>query len=216
MRKENEFTRVLRVGMALVLSAGLAACAPEEEEELETPEPTTDVTTPAAEPITVDIESVENSNVSGDATISRSGESIMVALTLENLPSAGPFQAQLVSGRCDADTNISTTPSTPSTTPGAPSTPGQTTPPAATTTPGTESSRVLATLETIQVTGTAPAQNGMSHSTVPLSSLQGATDAAIKVMEGTRTVACGNVNNINDLTMGGSTTTTPGTAPARP
>jgi hypothetical protein len=207
MRMENELARVLRLGMALVVSVGLAACAPGEDEELETPEATPDVTTtPAPEPMEVDIEAVENSNISGDATLTRSGESIMVALTLENLPSAGPFQAQLISGRCDAASTPA--PGAPSTTPSTPST----TPPA--TTSGTQSARVLATLENIQVTGTAPAQNGMSHSTVPVSGLQGNTDASIKVTDGTKTVACGNVNNLSNLIS--TTTTTPSTPPARP
>lgn len=210
MRMENELARVLRLGMALVVSVGLAACAPESEEELDTPETTTpDVTTtPVPEPMTVGIEAVENSNVSGDATLTRSGESIMVALTLENLPSAGPFQAQLISGRCDSEGATTPAPTTPA--PGARSTtPGAQTPPAT----GAESGRVLATLETIQVTGTAPAHNGMSHSTVAVSSLQGNMDASIKVTDGSKTVACGNLSNISNLTSGA--TTTPGT-PGRP
>jgi hypothetical protein len=206
MRMENELARVLRLGMALVVSVGLAACAPEADEEMETTETTTpEVTpTPAAEPMTVDLEAVENSNVSGNATLTRSGESMMVALMLENLPSAGPFQAQLVSGRCDSEGAAAPAPGAPSTTPGAQ------TPPAT----GMETGRVLATLEAIQVTGTAPAHNGMSHSTVAVSNLQGNTDASIKVTEGSKTVACGNLSNISNLTSG--TTSTPGTAPARP
>jgi hypothetical protein len=215
MHMENELARVLRLGMALVVSVGLAACAPETEEELDTPETSTpDVTTtPAPEPMTVDLQAVENSNVSGDATLTRSGESIMVALTLENLPSAGPFQAQLISGRCENGGATTPAPSTPAPTTPAPgargTTPSTQTPPAT----GAESGRVLATLESIQVTGTAPAQNGMSHSTVAVSSLQGNMDAAIKVTDGSKTIACGNLSNIGSLTSG--TTTAPGT-PSRP
>jgi hypothetical protein len=215
MRKPNEFSRVLQVAMMLALPVGLASCAPEDGDELDTPEttiPDTDADMGVeAQPMTIDIEGVDT-DVEGEATISRAGESLMVSLTLENLSGEGPFQAHLLSGRCEdrenamgenrpltepATTEPGTTPpaTEPGTTPGA--TPGQ-------TMPGAQG-QVLATLEPIQVSGatTDEGQAGMSHSTVPVSGLQGQTQAFIEVQgQGTQTVACGNVDNLNQILMG--------------
>ena len=209
MGKENEINRVLRAGMALALSVSFAACAQKDEAELDTPEEST----PAVEQTetkTVDIEGV-NSSISGEATLSRSAESIMVSLTLENLPGAGPYQGQLISGKCDA-VESTTTP---------PTTPPSTTPPQ--TTPGMEAGRRLALLESIQVTGTAPQQTAMSHTTIPISTLTGNNEVAIKITgEGSATVACGDLDDLNDLISANAGTTgsapyggtTPSTPPA--
>jgi hypothetical protein len=199
MRTENELSRVLRLGMALVVSVGLAACAPEEEAELETPE-TEAPDVEAVEPMEVDIESV-NSTVEGEATITRTGESLMVSLTLENLPGQGPYQGQLVTGRCDAiedaaERGATTPPATPPQTPA----------------PGMESGRVIGTFDPIQVAGTGASMTATGHATIPVSGIQGATEGALKITsEGGQTVACGNVNNLNELTMGSAGT--PGSAP---
>jgi len=205
MRTENELSRIFRLAMALVVSAGLAACAPEEEAELETPETEApDVDT--VEPMEVDIESV-NSTVEGEATITRTGEQLMVALTLENLPGQGPYQAQLVTGRCDAIEDAAEG-DRPATTPPANNPPANPQTPA----PGTESGRVIGTFDPIQVTGTGTAMTATGHATIPVSGIQGATEGALKITsQGGQTVACGNVNNLNELTMGSAAT--PGSAP---
>jgi hypothetical protein len=206
MRTRNELSRVFRLGMVLVVSAGLAACAPEEEAELETPE-TEAPDVEAVEPERVDIESV-NSTVEGEATITRTGQDLMVALTLENLPGQGPYTAQLVTGRCDAieDAAEGDRPAT--------------NPPANNpqTTPGMESGRSIGTFDPIQVTGTGTAMTATGHATIPASSIQGATEGALKIMQGSQTVACGNVNNLNELAMGSATPggAYPGTTPGTP
>jgi hypothetical protein len=232
MRKPNEFTRILQVGMMLVLPVGLASCAPDDGEEMETPEETTlpDAGTDTVEPVTVDINSVGESEVEGEATISRVGESLMVSLQLEELMGAGPFRAQILSGRCEDREEVTQGQTPPAT--GADTGRTATAPGAAGATHG----QVLATLEPIQVsgaTGTPPAggqpaaegQAGMSHSTIPVSDLRAVQQALIEVHgEGARTIACGNIDNLSQLlsaagTTGGATmtppagSTTPGTTP---
>lgn len=229
MRKPNEFTRVLQLAAMLALPIGFVACAPEDGEELDTPETTlpeaeTDMGAGDAEPMTVDIEGVGGANVQGEATISRVGESLMVSLTMEELPGEGPFRAQILSGMCRDDAMGGTDAmDEPVTTPDA----GTGTPDA--TQPGTDMSgmqdgQVLATLEDIQVsgaTGTTEGQAGMSHSTVSVTDLQGQTQAHIEILgQDNQAVACGNVNNLSQVLMGTGTgtgttpmTPAPGTAP---
>lgn len=230
MRKPNKFTRMLQVAAMLALPIGLVSCAPEEGEELETPEttlPDADMDMGAeGQPMTVDIEGLEGSNVSGEATISRVGESLMVSLSLENLPAEGPFRAQIVSGMCEDRENMMGTPepTEPGTEPGTdpattpdPATPGQTT--------GMQG-QVLATLEDVQVSGAtgtdAAGQAGMSHSTVPVSDLQGQTQAHVEIQgQGNQAVACGNIDNLGQVLMGTGTGTAapqgqPVTPPAEP
>jgi hypothetical protein len=199
----------------------------ETPEETALPDANADLDT--VEPVTVDINGVE-SEVEGEATISRVGESLMVSLQLEELTGAGPFRAQILSGRCEDRENVANQPS------GTPGTdaPATTTPPG-TTTPGAADQaqgQVLATLEPVQLTGatpppaggTAASQAGMSHSTIPVIDLQSATQAFIEVQgEGARTVACGNIDNLTNLLAGGTggatmsppaaPSTTPGAAP---
>jgi hypothetical protein len=237
MRKPNEFTRILQVGMMLVLPVGLASCAPDDGEEMETPEettlPDTGPVTDVVEPVTVDINSVD-SEVEGEATISRVGESLMVSLQLEELAGTGPFRAQILSGRCE-DRPTTDAPGTTGTgTPGTGAAPG--------TTNMTQQGQVLATLEPIQVsgatgqpttppTGGQPAagegQAGMSHSTIPVGDFRAMQQAFIEVQgQGSRTIACGNIDNLNQLLSataggtGGATLTPPagstGTPGSRP
>jgi hypothetical protein len=232
MRMPNEFTRILQVGMMLVLPVGLASCAPEDGEEMETPEETTlpdTGVTGAVEPVTVDINEVEDSEVEGEATISRVGESLMVSLQLENLTGAGPFRAQILSGRCEDRPEMGQAPA-----PGTTGTTTDTAAPATTGTPGAmQQGQVLATLEPIQVSGaagqpgagqptTGEGQAGMSHSTIPASDMQAVQQAFIEVHgEGARTIACGNIDNLSRLisadagATGGATMTPPagGTTP---
>ena len=223
MRKPNEFTRILQIGMMLVLPIGLASCTRDEgKEEMETPEetnlPDTNVNA-AAQPVEVDINGVD-SDVSGEATITRVGESLMVSLTVEKLAGDGPFRGQIAAGRCeDMKAEIPNRTETGRTTPGA-------TPPAGTTTPATEG-QVLATLEPIQVAGAtgqatpATEKSGMSQSTVPVADLRGMRDVHIEIQgQGARTIACGNISDMDKLLMGGTggatvaptTPTTPGGA----
>jgi hypothetical protein len=225
----------------LVLPIGLASCAPDEDEELETevtPAPDTGPGVDAVEPVTVDINNIGESEVEGEATISRVGESLMVSLQLEELSGTGPFRAQIVSGRCEDVENVADRATEPGTTPATP-------PPAGTggtptTTPGTtQTGQVLATLEPIQVSGTTgttpPAgqpgtpttegQAGMSHSTIPVTDLRAAQQARLEVHgQGAVTIACGNIDNLNQLLSGAGTTggatmtppagTTPNTTPS--
>jgi hypothetical protein len=213
MRKPNEFTRILQIGMMLVLPIGLASCTRDEGEEMETPEetnlPDTNDVNAAAEPVEVDINGVE-SDVDGQATITRVGESLMVSLTLEKLAGEGPFRGQIVSGRCEdrEDQTPNRTETGRNTTPGQPTTPGAT-PPAGTTTPAAQ--QVLATLEPIQVAGAtgqptpATEKSGMSQSTVPVADLRGMRDVHIEVQgTGARTIACGNITDMDKLLLGGT------------
>ena len=233
MRKSIELSRILQVGMVMTLPFALASCTREErKEEIKTPEETAvPEATPesmAAEPVTVDIESVD-SKVEGEATISRVGESLMVSLSLDKLAGEGPFRAQILSGRCEdrKDTVANRAP--------APQTGGTGRDTAAGaragTTPTQAQGQVLATLEPIQLSGAtggaAAEQSGMSHSTVPVSSMHGMMQAYIEVQgTGARTVACGNIDHMDKMMSGATTgapttpatpgTQTPGTAPAAP
>ena len=232
MRKPIEFTRILQVGMVMALPFALASCTREEKkEEIKTPEATTvPEATPenmAAEPVTVDIQSVD-SKVEGEATISRVGESLMVSLSLDKLAGEGPFRAQILSGRCEdrKDTVANRAP--------APQTGGakrDSAAPRGGTTPTQAQGQVLASLEPIQLSGAtggaAAEQSGMSHSTVPVSAMHGMTQAYIEVQgTGAHTIACGNVDHMDKMMSGATTgaptttapvtpgTQTPGTAPA--
>ena len=104
MRKPNEFTRILQIGMMLVLPVGLASCTRDEGDEMETPEetnlPDSNEVNAAAEPVEVDINGVD-SEVEGEATITRVGESLMISMTLEKLAGDGPFRGTIMSGRCE-------------------------------------------------------------------------------------------------------------------
>jgi hypothetical protein len=152
MRKPNEFTRILQVGIVMTLPFALASCTREDrKEEIDTPEVTTVPEAPregTAEPVTVDIQSVD-SKVDGEATISRVGESLMVSLALEKLAGEGPFRAAILSGRCEdrKDTVANRTPA-PQTGTGR-----DTATPRAGTTPTQGQGQVLATLEPIQLSG---------------------------------------------------------------
>jgi hypothetical protein len=243
MRKPNDLTRILQLGMMVALPIALAACAPDDGDDLDTMEDSVS-TTPAmestpVEPVTVDLGSVD-SEVDGEATISRAGESLMVSLTLDNLAGEGPFRGQIVSGRCeDRENQVGnrTDAPAPGTTPPAGTAPG-TTPGA--TTPQTPASaddmnqgQVLASLEPIQMSGattttpggqpsgqapSAADQSGMSHSTIPVTDFRSMREAFIEIQgQASRTVACGNIDNLDRLLAGtAGTTTTPMTPGASP
>jgi hypothetical protein len=232
MLKPNDFSRILQVSMMVALHFALASCAPDENDEIDT---TVD-SVPAAvepstpEPVTFDLESVD-SEVDGEATVSRVGESLMVSLTLDKLAGEGPFAAQVVSGRCEDRDDTAARTTTPAT-PGA--TPPATTPQPPATEAGMQG-QVLATLEPIQLSPATPAQpggvaaqSGMSHSTIPVTSFHAMPDAFIQVQgQASRVIACGNIDNLDGLLSGTAGTTTapvtpapgtpaPGTAPATP
>jgi hypothetical protein len=229
MRKPNDFSRILQVSMMVALPFALASCAPDENDEMDTTgDSVPAVVEPAApEPVTVDLASVD-SEVDGEATVSRVGEALMVSLTLDKLAGEGPFSAQVVSGRCEDRDNAANAPADPR---GA--TPPATTPPSATTPPTTGTAmdmqgQVLATLEPIQLSPATPAQpggvasqSGMSHSTVPLSDFHAMSNAFIQVQgQASRVIACGNIDNLDRLLSGTAGTTsapmTPSTTPATP
>lgn len=207
MRNENEFTRASRVAMMLVLTMGLAACAPEEAPEWAPDDIVTEPEPGVAEPLTVDIEGDETS-VTGEATVSRIGESVMVSLTVQNLPGEGPFQAHLLSGRCDDRQDLADMgdPATPE--PVEPTEPGEQ-PMDRPTQPGMQQQgQVLSSLENIQVT----AQTGTSTSTVPVSQLQGHDRAFIQIEDSAgQPIACGDIDDLGQATLG--TGTAPGTDP---
>jgi hypothetical protein len=177
----------------------------------------------AAEPITIDIEGVNDSEVEGEATISRVGESLMVSLSLEELTGEGPFRAQILSGRCEDHTMMgqggTTAPGTGTTSMDTTAAPGAATPSTGMQMQG----QVLAALEPIQTSGAAQpgttgqpgvGQAGMSHSTIPVTGMQGSTQAFIEVQgQGARTVACGDIDDLNRLMLGGTSGTTPGATP---
>jgi hypothetical protein len=250
MRKELELTHLLWIAALVVAPLGLASCAPKEGEDTDEPEVATPSETETAEPVTVDIDEWKDSNVSGEATINRAGGNLNVAISLDELPAAGTFTADLVSGQCDAMENMATTTgttgtpgantkapgtgTTPSTTPGTtpsttPGTTPSTTPGATTTGMGNMPGMVLGSLGTIMIgtTTTPPAQpapstttapsgrTGTASGTVPMSALQGVTEAFIRVSGAANApVACGNVDDLNKLTMAAGTVTPPSTVPS--
>ena len=233
MRNEIEFARVTRVAMILALPLWLAACAPEEGEELyETPEATTPggELEEAAEPLQVDIVGDEGSEVDGEATLTQMGDSFTVALSLENLPGQGPFQAHIHAGTCEDRAELAETAE-----PGETARPGET---EVDEDRNPEQDRVLVPLEPVTVGGamgaTEPAQpgttpepgtegqvegmnSGMSTTTVAKSQLEGQEEAFIQVHgEGGRAIACGNIADLGSATLGTGTGTTPGSAPGQP
>jgi hypothetical protein len=236
MRKPIDLNRILQVSMMVALPLALAACAPDDGDDMDTLEDsvpavtTEDVT---AEPVTVDINSVD-SEVDGEATVSRAGESLMVSLTLTELAGEGPFVGQIVAGRCeDREDTVANRTDAPATTPGTNPPAAGTTPqtPAPGTTPTTDNpnqGQVLARLEAIQLTGAtggttppaggaaaAPGQSGMSHSTIPVSDLRSMPDAFIEVQgTGSRTIACGNIGELDRLLTGTTGTVVAPVTPA--
>jgi len=222
MRHDKECTRVLRIGMMLVLPIGLASCAPEDTDDWTAPDPITDDRVGVrAEPITVDIDS-EDTNVEGEATITRVNDTFTIALNLENLPGAGPFQAHIVTGRCEdvrrmagMPVNNGTTMPAPGTqdtldmqgTPGTPGTMG---------TPGTQTpargqvGQELASLQDVRVTA-ANDQAGMSTSNVSVSELRGHQAAIVIRDPNGLMMACGDLENLDEATAAPGTA--PGTSP---
>jgi len=218
MRHDKECTRVLRIGMMLVLPIGLASCAPEDTDDWTAPDPITDDRVGVRmEPITVDIDS-EDTDVEGEATLTRVNDTFTIALNLENLPGAGPFQAHIVTGRCEdlrrmagiPGNNGMTGPATGTQdTLGIQGTPGA---PGPMQTPATgQVGQELASLQDVRVTA-ANDQAGMSTSNVSVPDLQGHQNAAI-VIRGPNglMMACGDIENLHEATMAPGTV--PGTGP---
>ena len=233
MRKENDLNRMCRIALMMALPLGLVACAPDEGEELdETPEATMPEVdrSEAFEPMTVELEGedIEGtlSEVDGEATITRVEDSLMVSLSLENLPGTGPFQAHIHAGSCDARDEAYEETDEPE--------PGETVDQDEVA--AGEQGRVLVPLEAVTVGGMASTgtpestpsattpgtepegeNHGMSMSTVAISQLQGHEEAFIQVHgEGGQVIACGNIDDLSRATMGagmGATPTTPSTTP---
>lgn len=238
MRIEENMTRVCRIAMMLALPLAFVACAPEEQDELETPDatvPEAGLEEEAAAPFTVDIEGDDvegmETEVEGEATITRLADSLMVTLSVENLPGEGPFQAHIHAGTCDARPDVAGATDLGET--GTTRDMGETGETGDVTTgqPGAQQpdqGRVLVPLEPVRVgalagpddtpaTGDVEADHtGMSTTTVASSQLQGQQQAFIQIhREDGSPIACGDIDDLSRINLDAGTTG-PGTAPGTP
>ena len=182
------FARFLSV--ALVAPLALGACADDDMEDAEF-EVESDIEAPATEPMapmSIQLMSTGGSTVTGTANATRSGESLMIDLTLQGLTEGEEYEAELVSGTC--------------------ATAGETAiDPSADTDPGEDAGDEIAELE-LQVQGTS----ATATTTVEASDIAGMAHIAITGPDD-QVIACG---DIQDQGMGtgmgsDSPTTGPGT-----
>ena len=163
----------------------------------------------------------------GIAETTRMMDSLMVTLSLENLPGPGPFQAHIHAGTCQAEEEVlegeAETPE-----------PGETPEQDEAT---ADQGRVLVPLEdvTVGALGATPStpestpsattpgtelqgeNNGMSMSTIAVSQLQGQQRAFVQVHgEGGQPIACGNIDDLGRATMGAGMGASPSTTPSTP
>lgn len=86
--------------LVLGLFLGVAACqAPEPEAEPDV-QPTVEVTEMEVAEVTVSLDPVNESGVSGEATAVHGTDEVMVVLEVTGLPGAGEFAAHIHSGSC--------------------------------------------------------------------------------------------------------------------